>query len=32
VTKATFPETRADWDAVLLNYRNNVYNNSAPRQ
>ncbi len=26
-----FPQTRADWDTILLAYRNNVYNVKAPR-
>lgn len=28
---STFPQTRNDWDAVLLAYRDNVYNVTAPR-
>ena len=27
----TFPQTRADWDTLLLRYRDNVYNVLAPR-
>lgn len=26
-----FPQTRADWDTILLAYRNNVYNVKAPK-
>ena len=28
---STFPQTRADWDRILLAYRNNAYINKAPR-
>jgi len=28
---STFPQTRADWDKILLAYRNNAYINKAPR-
>ena len=27
----TFPQTRADWDSILLAYRNNVLNTKVPR-
>ena len=30
-SKNDFPQTRADWDTILLAYRNNVYNVKAPK-